>query len=411
MRKRFFATVLALALSVATMVGCGGHEYENSSSLPYDAGVADQFKDDLIGYGDDEEIDRKFGSGSDDLSQGMTDVTSEGDDFGRPPEEDIVPWDEMGEGEETVIEEVPVAGEVEGIIVLQADYKTNSFAPTFVVSAINPQSGDFHTVSSFTFEHVARVKEDEFIVDPAYEMARYYNYRGMFNDDYTLMAATKTFLSNEESHAGWVNQTGEFFNVTEALGENRQSDFEDSKRYEAVGFTPDNNFIYANVEDRRHPVYYMVPVGNIVPGASYQVENAHPYIMDVYSDTWRWIDDIKPTCWISDDQFLAVRRSGQAMTCIKVTISNQSVDEIVPVGSQTSWSPVLGPDSSSVAFLSAPLEGTESPSIYLTDVSGEGTPTKLETSYTPLCGRVADNGSVLSNISLAYYYASVLEWR
>lgn len=405
MRRKFFATVLALALSVATMVGCGSSA-DSAAGMGGDTGPA------AYADGTAEVVDESPAeiAEPDNTSQGLADVAGENDDFGRPPEEDLVPWD-VEAGEEDVTEEVPVTGEIEGIIMLQADYKTNSFAPTFVVSAINPQSGEYHMISSFVFEHVARVQEDEFIVDPAYEMARYYNYRGMFNKDYTLMAATKTFLGNEESHVGWVNQSGEFFDVTEALGENRQSDFEDTKHYEAVGFTPDNSFIYADIEDYHHPVYYMVPVDNILPGASYHVENTHPYIMDVYSDTWRWIDDIKPTCWVDDGQFLAVRRSGQAMTCIKVTISSQSVDEIVPIGSQTSWSPVLGPDGSSVAFLSAPLEGTENPSIYLTNVSRDGTPTKLETPYTPLCGRVADNGSVLSNISLAYYYASILEWR
>ena len=178
MRRKFFATVLALALSVATMVGCGSSA-DSAADMGGDTGPA------AYADGTTEVVDESPAEivEPDDTSQGLADVAGENDDFGRPPEEDLVPWD-VEAGEEDVTEEAPVTGEIEGIIMLQADYKTNSFAPTFVVSAINPQSGEYHMISSFVFEHVARVQEDEFIVDPAYEMARYYNYRGMFNKDY-----------------------------------------------------------------------------------------------------------------------------------------------------------------------------------------------------------------------------------
>lgn len=388
--KKAIVTILTLALSVTIMVGCGNSSYGNPPDLPYDAGVADQFKDDLIGYGDSEENDREFG---------VQDSHEESEKTG------------IGVLSEEEIDSELESGEVEGIIVLQADYKTNSFAPTFVVSAINPQTGDYRAISSFIFEHVARAQETEFLIEPAYELARYFNYRDMFNDDFTLMAATKTFLGNEEKHAGWVNQSGEFFDVTEALSEGRQSDFDAAKHYKAIGFTPDGNFAYADVENPRHPVYHMVPLNSITPGASYQVEGSEPYIMDDYSDSWRWARGHYQTCWIDDDQFLAVTYDSQVMTCEILTISSQSATEIVPIGSQTSWSPVLGPDGFSVAFMSAPQKGIENPSIYLTNFDGSVTPVKLETSYSPFCGRVGDGGSVMYTISPAYYYASILEWR
>lgn len=399
--KRKILTVLLATIAYTTLVGCGSSQEPTTVAdyeEPTDAAV----------YADEAEEEPAI-STEPAPSSGLEDVTGENDDFGRPPEDDIVPWDEMEESE-GVNEEVPVAGEVEGIIVLQADYKTNPFAPTFVVSAINPQTGDYHTISSFTFEHVARAQETEFLVEPAYELARYFNYRDMFNDDFTLMAATKTFLGNEEKHAGWVNQSGEFFDVTEALGESRRSDFDAAKHYKTIGFTLDGNFAYADVEDPRHPVYYMVSLNNITPRTSYQVEGSEPYIMDDYSDSWRWARGHYQTCWIDDNQFLAVTYDSQVMICEILTVSSQSATEIVPIGSQTSWSPVLGPDSSSIAFMSAPQKGTENPGIYFTDINGT-TPIRLETSYNSFCGRVGDGGSVLYNISPGYYYASILDWK
>lgn len=406
MRKKVVMMLLMVAMSAMTLAGCGKSDYGNPPGLAYDAGVADTFKDDLAGYGDPAEIDEEFNNQENEVV-----IETEADtDFGRPSEEDLVPWDEMES--ETADEEMePETGEAKGIIVLQVDWKSNTFAPTFVVSAIDSNTGDYCTVSSFAFEHVARVQEDEFLIEPAYELSRYSNYRDMFNEDFTLMAATKTFLSNEEKHAGWVDQSGEFFDLTIALNEQAQSDFDTAKHYKSAGFTTNGNFVYADVEDPHNPIYYMVPLNKVGPGASFRVDGGHPYIMDIHSDAWNWTQGYHPTCWINTNEFLAVRISDTVMTCLRATVSTKTTTEIVPTGSQTSWSPVVGPDGISVAFLSAPLKGTEEPSIYITDISGDTTPIKLETLYPLLGGRYVENGPVMPIISRAYYYASILEWR
>lgn len=400
MNRKFIATVVTLTLCATMLVGCGSSV--DSSSAAYESTDAPAAPEDILASA--AEIDEPtMGVAEANQQEAEDDV-----DFGRPPEDECVSWDDEISEEDVTIPEV---GEVEGIIVLQGDYKSNAYAPSFVVSAINPQTGDYHIVSSFVFEHVARIQEDEFLIDPSYKFTCCSNYRNMFNDDFTLMAATKTFLNDESKHAGWVNQSGEFYDLIVALNEQAQSDFEESKHYEAIGFTTDNRFVYAEMTDWRHPLYYAVPLDDITPGASYEITGDDPYIMGLDSAVWKWAKGNSRTCWVNDDQFLAVGYSDQAMICVRVTISSQAVEQIVPTGSQSSWSPVLGPDGSSVAFMSAPLKGTENPSIYLTNLDGNVTPTKLETSYSPLCGRVGDGGSVMYAISPAYYYASILEWR
>lgn len=392
--------MLALALSAMALVGCGNDGYGNPPDLAYDAGVADSHKYMLDGQGGNDEVDQTA-----DTEGVPPSSQSNAEDETLPSEQNDT---NAGDADTEIVSET---GKAEGIIILQADCKSNSFAPTFVVSAVDPQTGDYHTVSSFVFKHVARAQEKEFLVEPAYELSRYSNYRDLFNEDFTLMAATKTFLGNEETHAGWVDQTGEFFDLTVALNEQAQSDFDTAKHFEAVGFTQDGGFAYADLEDPHNPIYYMVSLDNITPGASYQAEAGNSYIMNFRDGAWKWTRGYYQTCWVSDDQFLAVNRSDEAMLCACMTISSQSIVEIVPTGSQTSWSPVLGPDGSSVAFCSAPVKGTENPTIYLTDISGNGTPIAVETSYSPLCGRVAEHGRVLYCISLGYYYTSILEWR
>lgn len=402
MRKRFFATVLALALSVATMVGCGSSA-DSAADTSGDTGPAT--------YADEVDESTAEIAAPDDTSQGLADVAGENDDFGRPPEEDIVSWDEMGEGEE-VVDEAPEVGEATGIIMLQSDYQSSAYAPSFVVSAVNPDTGDYHIVSSFVFEHVARINETEYLIEPGYKLVRYSSYRDMFNEDFSLMAANKTFLSNEEQHAGWVEQSGEFFDLTVALNEQSQSDFDTPKHYNSVGFTQDGSFVYADVDDWRHPIYYKVPLDNIVSGASYQLAEDDSYIMDTdYSESWRWARKCRVSSWIDDNRFLAVSYANDYPTCACVDVNGQSITEIVPSGSQTSWSPVIGPDGVSVAFLSAPSKGNDTPSIYLTDIAGNDTPTKLGTAYSPISSRVTDNGSIITGVSLAYCHSSILEWR
>lgn len=400
MNRKFITTVVTLTLCATMLMGCGSSA--DSSSAAYESTDAPAAPADIL----------SSAAGIDEPAMDVTEAyqqEAEDDaDFGRPPEDECVSWDDEISEENVTVPEV---GEVEGIIVLQGDYKSNAYAPSFVVSAIDPQTGGYHMVSSFVFEHVARIQEDEFLIDPAYKFTCYNNYRGLFNDDFTLMAATKTFLSDESKHAGWIDQSGEFFDLTVALNEQAQSDFDELKHYEAIGFTDDNRFVYAEMTDWRHPLYRAVPLDNIASGASYEITEDDPYIMGVNSETWRWARGNSKTCWVNDDQFLAVGFSDQAMVCVRATVSSQTIEQIVPTGSQTSWSPVIGPDGSSVVFMSAPLKGTENPSIYITNLDGSATPTKLETSYSPLCGRVGDGGSVMYTISPAYYYASILEWR
>lgn len=406
MSKKVVMMLLTMAMSAMTLVGCGKSDYGNPPGLAYDAGVAESFKDDLVGDGNLAEIDETSNNLEDEV------VEAEGDDteFGRPPEEDLVPWDEMG-SEGVDGETGSETGEAKGIIMLQVDWKSNTFAPSFVVNAVDADTGDYHTVSSFTFEHVARVQENEFLIEPAYELSRYSNYRDMFNEDFTLMAATKTFLANEEKHAGWVDQSGEFFDLTIALNEQAQSDFDTAKQYKSAGFTTDGNFVYADVKDPHNPIYYMVPLNKIGPDASFRVDGGHPYIMDIHSDAWDWTRGYFVSSWINEGQFLATGAVDGDVTCWYANIAAKSINQIVPTGSQTSWGPVIGPDGASVAFLSAPNQGTDSPSIYITDVNGEGNPVKLETSYLPLSGRYAEHGDILQVISIGYHYASVLEWR
>lgn len=415
MKRKVFATMIALMMSAVMLVGCGSsnddlaaYNVDDGPAIPDDSetenmvGATNQYINEQGEILTQAPNDGSIGK-SDDIASGEEDIA-----FGHVPEEDIVPWDEMGD-EETKKAPTEV-GEAKGIMILQVDYRTGT--PSFIVSAINPDTGDYHIVSSFVFEHAARINETEFIIEPAHQTARSSNYRGLFNDDFTLMAATKTFLSNEAKHAGWIDQSGEFFDLTLALNEQAQSDFDATEIYAPIGFTDDGNFVYIHPDGRYDSTYHVVALTEIAPGASHEITADDRYIMDYYaSDAWKWASTCYPSCWVNEDQFLTTMGSGTGGTvCALATISGRSMQPLVPAESQTSWSPVVGPDGTSVAFLAAPIQGTDQPSIYLTDIGGINSPTKLETSYSPTFRKDGFNNIPLA-ISISQYYASILEWR
>ena len=61
---------------------------------------------------------------------------------------------------------------------------------------------------------------------------------------------------------------GVFFDVTEALELQPQSDFADPVHYTAIGFTEDNCFAYYSTTDNVYErTYYIVPLDNLAPEA------------------------------------------------------------------------------------------------------------------------------------------------
>ncbi len=408
MKKRFFATVLTLALSAVMLMGCGSSPAEaetDPANIP--AEFAEPAGSDGSAIPDDSTAETTSNTYVvNEQDEAITQFPNDNgmdDDFGRPPEEDLVSWD-VEAGEEDVTEEVLVTGEVEGIIMLQADWGSD-VVPTFTVSAINPDTGEYHTVSSFMFEVAAPIRADDYTVIPERGYTLDANYASLFNGDYTCMVATKTFLGNEEQHAGWVDQSGNFFDVTEALGEGRQSDFDDAVHFIAVGFTDDNYFVYTKPP---YDIYYFVPLDNLVPEAILQVGNEDKRIMR-NQEAWGWLKWNRPTCWLDNNTFLVDDTlEGQ---CGIASISEQSIRSYIPGESRTNWSGVVSPDGTQIAFLSASQKGTDEPAIFFTNISEETAPTKLETAYIPHCTRAYDAGNIALTVDYGYYYSSILEWR
>ena len=111
MKKKTVVTILTLALSAMVFAGCGSSQESAAAAASYEESTGPAVYADEVGEEPAEIAE------PDDVSKGLTDVTGENDDFGRPPEDECAEWEEDDGIEEEVV--VAETGEIEGIIVVQ----------------------------------------------------------------------------------------------------------------------------------------------------------------------------------------------------------------------------------------------------------------------------------------------------
>ncbi len=412
MRKKILVTLLTIALS-ASMLGCGSSHDSSTDGGSYavedtvDTSVLEPAVPGVDVYeeptmpGDTEEssvVETYVVDGSN-----ATDIPDDDPGFGRPPEEDCIDY---GGSEE--VAEVNNVEDIEGIIVAQETWD-NVSSIYYTIYAIDPVTGASRMLNQFAYRDINKFDSD-YIRTPAGSSPGFRlfgNFSDIFSSDYTKAAVTKTFVGNGESHAGWLDANGNFFDVTIALGEQAQSDFDALVRYCAVGFQNDI-FIYASIDDRnRVQHYYGVAVDDIAPGASWEISASDRMIATDY-DTWHWLMSYyRPTCWLDDDRVLVERieNGGNKAKCRIATVSTRAIEQYLP-GEDTNnnWNAVASPDGTKVAFFSQRVGG-EDINIYTASISGDN-PTKLEPDFN-LSFAPGSKAMPISNGDFCY----ILEWR
>lgn len=398
MRKKIVAVMLVVAVSAMTLVGCGHGNDTSSASAECveDTGPAIPDDSDSIAtttkpyVNEDGEM----------LIQAPNDDANEDYDFGTPSEDDLVPWDKMDN--EGVVEEMPVeTGEIEGIVVLQAlsyhgdDDMSNIFV--YSIQCINPDTGSLTDIAEFSARRPYNVaSEDAYYLLPTIgDNNLSGNDRRYFSSDFSKMAVTKILNDKNEAHAGWLDQSGNFFDVTEALGE-QSSDFGDPVTYNAVGFTEDDLFVYND-----NPYAMSYTWGNLnfrftdskSPVASQEGNPLEKYCQIVNENNEYAISD-----YIDDHLCLIYYHSNNNKTASeKYNVDTKEAISYIPGDSRNNWSGVCSPDKSQIAFLSAPQQGNGGPDIFIIPFDG-GEPVKLE------CG-IAFSSDINTNPS------SLLEWK
>ena len=291
--------------------------------------------------------------------------------------------------EENFVEAEP---ELEGGLVI-----LTAAGPTCSISYLNPDTGEVRLVSTFPHGMQDGGNDGSYVLvppgnnmnvnyDPSLFATRDEWFGGRF---YEKMAMTKHFYANGEQHAGWIDTDGYFFDVTEALGLQSKSDFEDPVCYRAVGFAYDVDwneyFIYQRPGDNGiyGITYYTVPVSNLSISAveeklfythsePYTDTTSGGYIGSVY-------DRYDITGWIDYNHCIAnvLNRSNLHSNSYIIDVTTDNYQTYIPETSRSNWNGVLSPDGTQIAFMSSPQGGTDV-SIYTVPVSG-GDPVRVNT--------------------------------
>lgn len=353
MKRKIFATVMALVLCTTTLVGCG---HKNDSS----PAPADYVESDGPAITDGSDTGKNVtatpytNEQGEILMQAPNDDIIGNEDFEQAPKEENASLDAESMEEEVLSE----TGEIEGIIVLTM-YPSHSQL-CVVVDTVNPNNGSVQNILSTQITPVIATNEYGYVIFP--ENPRFGNLQDLFTPDFSKIAVTRVATSNQSMHAGWMDKDGNFFDVTAAVGEAEASDFEDPARYQAIGFTDDGaTFVYKQVDNYSNYAfetlgYYAVSVDNMAAGASWEISPSDAYL---HADTssWWWLNDYRFSDKIDGTHFYADNGNSNTNSCVLIDTESQTMSEFIPGETRNNWSVVASPDGQQVAFISRPKSG------------------------------------------------------
>lgn len=262
----------------------------------------------------------------------------------------------------------PVTVEPQGLIVLTVEHSDQI---KISVANFNAQTGDLQTVASWSNPGLLNFDQGNAVVYSLPNNTLFNSEREWFSCEYDKLAVTMTRRSDNETHAGWLETDGTFFDVTEALGQ-QSSGFGDAVKYVARGFTADGLFVFG---DGRQTYY--VPLDNLT-AAAVQTGNGfalgHPTDQTGYRPTNH--NEYYVTDWLDSNTCLATRWFGNQPTTNAVIADAGKPEKFLANSKRYNWNMFVSPDGSQVAFMSAPSNGTESPDVFIMTYP-DGEPTRV----------------------------------
>lgn len=389
MKRKIFATVMALVLCTATLVGCGGSA-DSSAEGSYEEPTTNP----EVVVKETEEAPTASPEPSNNIEADIQEDTNEltEDETEQVLEEENAPVEE---------EVVSTAGEAEGIIVLQNYfYRTDDgtgYTIIYSIKSIDSSTGMSTSIAEFSAERPYSTAIDKYyyLLPTIGTCNPYGNDRRYFSSDFSKMAVTKVFVDKNETHVGWLDQSGNFFDVTEALGE-QSSDFGDPVTYGAVGFTEDGLFVYDDNALAYFPTWSSMNFRFTDIDTFSPSQEGNPLYDSCQIDTGYHLYTISD-CIDDNTRIIYYQEKSDKIVCAKYNIASGEVINFIPGESRSNWSGVCSPDGSQVAFLSMPSTGNGNPEIFIIPSEG-GEPEKLN------CNIVFSNDE---NTGLS----SILEWK
>lgn len=447
MRKRFLAALIAGAVIVGGLTGCGNQSTasnEQSSAYNSSATTSGYVDENGAHAGDDGTFANVGGGGSSRSSEPSTDASNDSD--GDNPAE-VSSSDEnleQSESESNSDEATqstgrpsvrPQAEEVSldnlhGIIAAYLYWDTvQPKYPMAQVFCIDPETGEMTLVNNFG----GATSNTLLYVDTAYNFAASHyteyrsNYRRCFSNDFRKMAVTMSTQAATEFHgdtyAGWLDENGNFTNVITTLGWESKNEFEEPVSYISVGFMDDGRFLFARRgANGGNEMYLVIPTDNITEAAIEEFEIdpfAKPYILvddrersslnvsmpSVQQSVTYQLDE---THFLFDSYTDPETHKGQN-SCISILdIETGEWTKCVSGGAMHTWCGVADPTGTQIVFFAVnPKNTAETASLYIGPLDASSTPQKLESSYNVHYYPYKMDGE----ISIHASYCTLLDWR
>ncbi|MDQ1175017.1 hypothetical protein QE430_003324 [Microbacterium testaceum] len=289
-----------------------------------------------------------------------------------------------------------VADAMSGIIAIDAT------STTITLTAIDPTTGA--TTATRTFQGAQSIM-------PRVNMASSYIAQQGFSPDLTRVAATTTIATDNSTHVGWITQSGQFVDVTQAVA-GAQSDFADTVQHSSPVFGADGAFYYlddGSEEVKRIPAsattadavagsspetvmsdvgesFFVWPSGTITPCSATcapHSEGTQPGPFGQGATVNDWLDQNTLVCTTNTlteiDLYAPYAAGSDPMYKGRWACGAEGTDvSLLPKTERENWSPIGSSDGQTVAFISSPASGSETPELF-TIPRGGGDPKKLTT--------------------------------
>ncbi len=242
------------------------------------------------------------------------------------------------------------AGEPRGIILLKSGWFDE--AKRTKIYRLNSKAGKAEPLAEFA------CRPGQSLIVPT---GVYGNRRDLFTSDWMKMAATA--YVDGLAHAGWIDQDGNFTDVTAALGLESRRDESGYTDYSAVGFRDDQTFYFRERSIRGltdELKFYATSIDGLELGPVVEVglDDAYAYFwQNAYHGTQTWSqtvqDRMQPNTVVNERYILS--DYGDPLTGAERNFVITTPEYAIPVFEDktvSSWSPVLSPNRQSIAYLS-----------------------------------------------------------
>lgn len=373
MRKKFLVTLFCICM---TLSGCG-RDSSDASTIKVDEPMTDTiYVDDALK--DSESVKVSESSLIDSQLEidyniiAANPVSSEKSSI--TTNTTPIPYDDSDDPEAMeIVAEVEGNEDLCGIIAMVVDY-TNDWQCT--IYCINPETGSQRKVSHFKVYTGKQYFPDVDVASVNITGDWYYEQPFdslvSFADDYTKLAVTKIVSrSKSEAHAGWIDQKGNFFDVTEAVGNVVHDEFKKAVYDEAVGFVNSGrDFIFYHADESGIWRYqYIVPCNNT------SSETVSLFTENMEIEEWplndgpHSIGGIQLGCLqgdgeritdVIDENYYLYDKYDSMHTTRQIIYSSVNHKkgtygsyELIPSEARSNWGAVASPDGTQVAFISA----------------------------------------------------------